>query len=611
MRKVVALIPVLLVLALFASTVYADDSITYSINDWHIHAAVNQDGSMNVKEYITYKVSPEHEGPVKRDINISRASYMDELSVSVVTTVDPEDITRSEVEPYKLVDNPEQLVEGTYAVQPGANADEIQEVHIYLPDDTQEKTFVLSYKLLDFAFLYRDTAAVFWNPVVTGYGNGIQNIDIRFSLQKVVGTDTIHSFVYGALDGESLVLEDGTINITGYDLKPEEFMDVTVLFPKTAVDEGRKLIDNDAMQKVLQEEQAKMEEMELLREKREQERRFRKTVTILVAAGVLAIILCGCLLYVRNRHIRKDKEKPDKADKHMQMPYNVSDKARQLMHRVKTGSRGVLDQIKGKLPKKKEVTVFDNLPADYYSPAELSVLMHGRGVRSRDVAATLMDLVVRRYIEIKAVETDDDRYYVFRLKDYQANSLKAHEEYLVNWFFKDVGDGNEVTSKAIKQAAYGSGSVGLFSTKFIVWKKLVLNQAWRWKFWEREGIFRWYKRTEFGVNHYKEWIEFRKFLKGMGNDVGSIPYDKLETYLVYAFPLGIAGQVVKALKAAFADGTPIDDQLTILNGLNFHAFDEWFSLINSFNFLRNITTKLRQRISSVSRIVVKNRDRAM
>ena len=52
--------------------------------------------------------------------------------------------------------------------------------------------------------------------------------------------------------------------------------------------------------------------------------------------------------------------------------------------------------------------------------------MHGRGVRSRDVAATLMDLVVRRYIEIKAVETDDDRYYVFRLKDYQANSLKAH-----------------------------------------------------------------------------------------------------------------------------------------------------------------------------------------
>ena len=161
MRKVVALIPVLLVLALFASTVYADDSITYSINDWHIHAAVNQDGSMNVKEYITYKVSPEHEGPVKRDINISRASYMDELSVSVVTTVDPEDITRSEVEPYKLVDNPEQLVEGTYAVQPGANADEIQEVHIYLPDDTQEKTFVLSYKLLDFAFLYRDTAAVF------------------------------------------------------------------------------------------------------------------------------------------------------------------------------------------------------------------------------------------------------------------------------------------------------------------------------------------------------------------------------------------------------------------------------------------------------------------
>ena len=115
-------------------------------------------------------------------------------------------------------------------------------------------------------FLYRDTAAVVWNPVINGYGNKIGNIDIRLSLSQG-GIDNIHPFVYGALNGNSQVLENGTINITGYKLQPEEFMEVVVLFPKSVVAEGRKLIDNDVVQKVLEEQQAKMEEMELLREK--------------------------------------------------------------------------------------------------------------------------------------------------------------------------------------------------------------------------------------------------------------------------------------------------------------------------------------------------------
>lgn len=606
MRKIVVILPLLLILVVATLTVYADTSVKYSVNDWQIHAVINQDGSIDVKEYITYKVSPEHEGPVIRYIDISQASYVENLNVSGVIDVDPEeDITTAETEPYELVDKPEQNTGGTYALKPGVNADEIQEVHIYLPRDQQEETVVLSYKLNDFVFLYRDTAAVVWNPVINGYGNKIGNIDIRLSLSQKGGIDNIHPFVYGALNGNSQVLENGTINITGYKLQPEEFMEVVVLFPKSVVAEGRKLIDNDVVQKVLEEQQAKMEEMELLREKREQEQRFRTTITIIIAAGILGIGICGYLLYVRFNRSKSDEKKPDEQVDRKPMEHDVPEKG--------TGFRSILAKVMPKVPEKKGQEVLGDLPADYYTPAELSVLLRGKRIKPADIVATLLDLIVRRYVDIETVEKGNEAYYILRLKEYEPNSLKAHEEYLVNWFIKDIGDGNEVSTEAIKQSASASGAGDVFSTRFIIWRKLVLNQARRWKFWER-GPFLWRsKRTEFGEKHYSEWMKFRMFLKGTNLEINSIPLEKWEKFLVYAFSLGLGENVVNALKTALAErssGTA-DDGLTILHESNFHAIDEWFHLINSFSFARNITTRLVQSLSSIPRLAGRGRDRTM
>jgi len=605
-RKIVVILPLLLILVVATLTVYADTSVKYSVNDWQIHAVINQDGSIDVKEYITYKVSPEHEGPVIRYIDISQASYVENLNVSGVIDVDPEeDITTAETEPYELVDKPEQNTGGTYALKPGVNADEIQEVHIYLPRDQQEETVVLSYKLNDFVFLYRDTAAVVWNPVINGYGNKIGNIDIRLSLSQKGGIDNIHPFVYGALNGNSQVLENGTINITGYKLQPEEFMEVVVLFPKSVVAEGRKLIDNDVVQKVLEEQQAKMEEMELLREKREQEQRFRTTITIIIAAGILGIGICGYLLYVRFNRSKSDEKKPDEQVDRKPMEHDVPEKG--------TGFRSILAKVMPKVPEKKGQEVLGDLPADYYTPAELSVLLRGKRIKPADIVATLLDLIVRRYVDIETVEKGNEAYYILRLKEYEPNSLKAHEEYLVNWFIKDIGDGNEVSTEAIKQSASASGAGDVFSTRFIIWRKLVLNQARRWKFWER-GPFLWRsKRTEFGEKHYSEWMKFRMFLKGTNLEINSIPLEKWEKFLVYAFSLSLGENVVNALKTALAErssGTA-DDGLTILHESNFHAIDEWFHLINSFSFARNTTTRLVQSLSSIPRLAGRGRDRTM
>ncbi len=382
-------------------------------------------------------------------------------------------------------------------------------------------------------------------------------------------------------------------------------MEVVVLFPKSVVAEGRKLIDNDVVQKVLEEQQAKMEEMELLREKREQEQRFRTTITIIIAAGILGIGICGYLLYVRFNRSKSDEKKPDEQVDRKPMEHDVPEKG--------TGFRSILAKVMPKVPEKKGQEVLGDLPADYYTPAELSVLLRGKRIKPADIVATLLDLIVRRYVDIETVEKGNEAYYILRLKEYEPNSLKAHEEYLVNWFIKDIGDGNEVSTEAIKQSASASGAGDVFSTRFIIWRKLVLNQARRWKFWER-GPFLWRsKRTEFGEKHYSEWMKFRMFLKGTNLEINSIPLEKWEKFLVYAFSLSLGENVVNALKTALAErssGTA-DDGLTILHESNFHAIDEWFHLINSFSFARNTTTRLVQSLSSIPRLAGRGRDRTM
>ena len=87
------------------------------------------------KRVYYYKVSPEHEGPEKR-YKYFWASYMDELSVSVVATVDPEDITRSEVEPYACDNLGSCRRNICSTAQPMLMK---SGVHIYLPDDTPGK----------------------------------------------------------------------------------------------------------------------------------------------------------------------------------------------------------------------------------------------------------------------------------------------------------------------------------------------------------------------------------------------------------------------------------------------------------------------------------------
>lgn len=566
MKRFLFALVLLVFYSLVIFTVYADTPLKYSVQEWRISAVVNPDGSMDVEEYITYDVSRSHEGPVVRYIDIAHSSSMKNLEVFSVTSVDTEGSHQPELDPYEFVDKPDQSMSKVYTTRPGPSPEEVQEVVIYLPSDAGKHTVALKYRLNDLVSLYRDTAVLYWNPIVKDYGLDVQNIDMRIVLPQGTKLDGVKPFVYGALEGSCLVSEDGSVNVTAKKLGSKEFMEVTLVFPKDGVAQGRKVIDNDGLGRILEEQRLKAEEMELLRRQKEQEQKLRLIVIAGATAGIIGMGVCVGI-WMSRRRLRSTSA----FSRHKSTVHDKPGDRLVTRRRV-----GVFEPTKGE--KREEVSTID-LPADYYTPAELSVLLHGRKIKPGDMVATIIDLAVRRYLD---VEVSDGKSYVLSLRDFECDSLKTHEEYLLNWFFKDIGDGGKVSTEAILQAAYERG----FYNRFVIWRKLVVRQAIRWGFVKRATLFKVYRKTPFGRQHYKNWLEFKKALKQMSRKADTLPLADWERFFAYAFSLGIAPQVVKRLKRVYHGGASLSSDLAIFSRDNFVAIEHWLDLAKRLNLMR-------------------------
>jgi hypothetical protein len=588
MKKVLA-ISALLIIVFISMTLlaYADTLSKYSIEDCRIYAFVNADGSMDIEEYITYNISKKHEGPIKWLIDISRASKLDSLEVFTVSQMDEEDITDSILEPCKLVDQPTEDMDRVYTMKPGTYPEETKEIDIYLSPNTDMKTIVMKYRLHDLVVIYRDTAALYWDCITKGHYSNIRNAEINVILPEGALKDDISCFAYGVWNAKSEVLDGGAVYLTGERFKSDESLEAVLVFPKSLVNQGRKLVDNDALNKILEEQLARMEELELSRQKKEQEQRMRIIAIIIIAMVIIGLGVAGYFWYTRY----SARKREDRLSKDLSAAQCTSTKFSLSMR-----SKGITD-IFAKLARtieeivKKLLGIFneellEHLPADYYTPAELSVLMHGKRITSRDMVATLTDLIIRRYLDIEAAEIDGIDCCVLYLKDdYSMHNLKPHEEYLLNWFFKDIGDGTMVSTMKINQTAYNLGTHTRFNNNFVTWKKLVLKQADRWKFWEMITPLKIYKRTTFGQKHYNEWRTFRKYLRRLNNQVDDLSLDKWEQYLVYSIPLGVAEKVIKGFREAFPHGMPLDDNLTLLNRINFSGLEYYLNFLGRFDIM--------------------------
>lgn len=553
-RWIIAILLAVFLISWLQTPIMAEETAPYSVTGYYSNVTLYADGSAYFDEYVTYKLQ-EASVEVVKPLNMSNASGIEDLEVFIQNKDEsiPENDT---LKPLTLTD---QIADGSKDVYTYSLMDEAEDIYnITIPVDGnkgEEKTFVYRYKLNDMVFLYKDTAAFFWQFILSGNLIKAENVEIELIMPSGVNADEFEGFVVGSIYAKKEILEDSTFRISAVQVKPGESLEVAMLMPPTLIPDGRKIIDNFAKDSIIADMSSWENEASTAR--KEDDLRFYGGWGISILSALLSLGT-GLLLYLK------------------------------YGRRKKLADQG---EIKG-------------LPAGYYTPAELGVLFNKGRVGVSDFFATVLHLIELKHLEIQYNEKQIGS--IVLREDSQKNKLKPHEEYVIDWLIKDLGNGSSLSLEALDQLL--SSYSKQYKHKVTTWESLVYQKASKWKFEEKipkakafglgasiigilvallsslvlgnqlaglvSGLFalglaaytvQLKKMSQFGLIHYTHWKLFKDYLRVQLTENNSkLPLSTWEQYLIYAIPLGMGKEVLEKLTNNFKQNSFEDGNLTIL-----------------------------------------------
>jgi len=460
---------------------------------------------------------------------------------------------------------------------------------IYDKSSNERKLFLLEYQLKNVATLYNDTAEFYWKFFDESNTSPIGHLKIEIELPSAeFSAEELKVFGHGPLDGKVSIREDGKIVYEVDGLSSREMVEARILFPTRMIPNSTRIINQNKFAEIMKEE--------LAWAKKADREMYFNIIGFLLA---LLVVLFNIFLAIR-LYFKYDRElKPE-----VEMDY------------------------------------YRELPQDI-TPAVLSKLMSIQEVGSKDIMATLMDLVRKKYLKIEEIPRGRKKDYKFILiEGNDTTNLKEHESYLFHWLFYSIGNGVSVTLKEIKDYTKASKTQSSFLHNYRKWVKKVGKEFKKYNYFgqSKEGLktagkivlmeyaavfllfalgallkmqllmiiplliavsFTGFgviiygalirKKTQTGINEYTKWRAFKRFLLHFSNmkdyEIPSIVV--WEHYLVYAISLGVADKVISKLKLVLSNQDIslrnstylycMTDRSGRINNSMFRSFDKVFT----------------------------------
>lgn len=583
-----------LVLSMLISvqTVFADDKY-YDISKYVMNVDILPDGSADIEERLTYHFSGQFNG-VLRDLDFSSTGGLENIRVYVEKDGSLVEWTLNSSSNLDAVGDP-----GEYNL---VNQGEIAHFKIFERSRNEDKTFIIKYTFRDAVTKYNDIAEFNRVMIDPNWTISMNNVLISFTLPEGAQNEELKVFGHGPLTGESKIIDASHVEFSSEYLAPYSSIETLVLFPTKLVPQSSNVVSKDALPGILANEKALADEANMERdeakkqvaeyEKRQQElqkQRLAEEARIAArkpygdAMGLLFFILWFAIItYI---YIKYDRE---------------------LKH-----------SFEGKY--------YRELPGEY-TPAEMSSLLSMGSVQTRDITATLMDLVRKEQLLLttnksvkKGIFKDKEiiDYIVSRNQNAPSIGLKKHESFLMDWFIDKIGDGNSVVLDEISDYTKTKTGARKFTSDYSKWCDLAKKEAEKNDFFDstcKKGrtigvllsfvylglgillytVFRTAfglvlilqflilmifsarisRRTAYGNEQNAMWLAFKNFLKDFSHlDKAEIPSIVIwEHYLVYAISLGVAKEVISQLPLVFGDADLQDTRLTYIYGYNFSNF---------------------------------------
>ncbi|NLH95796.1 MAG: DUF2207 domain-containing protein [Clostridiaceae bacterium] len=594
LKAAVFLLVFLLASAAICTGVRAD-SRYYDITGYTVHVVINPDGSADVEESITYDFTGEFNG-VLRDIDYERTDGIANLRVFVEEDgINVREFTVNSTTDYDAAGDP-----GTYNIY---HDDEIAHLKVFEKSRNTRKTFVYKYTLENVVTRFNDIAEFNRRIIDANWDVPLNDIRILIRLPEGASEDEIMVFGHGPLTGESRIIDAQNVEFILDRLHPGYYVETLVLFPTRLVPGSTRVVSEDALQRILENEKkladeanrerdlARRQVEEYNRRLEEERRRLQQRRTITNAVSI-ALFLAWIPLIIR-LYLKYDRE--------FRSTFNAK--------------------------------YYRELPGEY-TPAEMSVLMNMGSVNKRDITATLMDLVRRGYLILKKETYIKEGFFRDKeVEDYSltlnpeapTSGLLSHESCLINWFIKKIGDGSRVFLDEISGHVKTEADARRFTKNYQNWCGMVRDEAGKHGFFDESsqkgkstaiiagilyvflGFFlvaaakgglgflimisgfvmlifgaRLNRRSVYGNEQYAMWKAFRNFLKDFSRlDKAEMPSIVLwEHYLVYAVSLGVAKEVIKQLPLVYTDADLQNARLTYMYGHDLRSLSYFTSALD-------------------------------
>jgi len=465
--------------------------------------------------------------------------------------------------------------------------DDMFTYRIYDKSNNENKVFLLEYQLENTATIYNDTAEFYWKFFDKTNTSPIGHVKIELEFSETVLPGDMKVFGHGASSGMVSIEDDGKVIYEVNRLSSGEMVEARILFPVNLVSESNKIVRENKYAEIMAEEISWAN-------------KTNRQNSINVLGFLLApLLLLFNIFFAIRVYYKYDKEL--KAD--VDMEY------------------------------------YRELPSNI-TPAVLSKLMSIQGVGTKDILATLMDLVRKKYLKVEEIPAGRKKDYRFTRLEPETINLKKHEAQLIHWLFYSIGDGKSIALKEIKDYAKASLTQLSFQSNYRKWIKAVGKEFKKYNYFgqSKESIKvtlktiliefaviillallgllfggQWFaffpaffmviftgpilivygailkKKTRLGINEYTKWRAFKRFLLHFSNmkdyEIPSIAV--WEHYLVYAISLGVAEKVISRLKVvlgnqdiSFRNSTylyAMTDRSGNLNSGMFKSFNKSFS----------------------------------
>lgn len=399
------------------------------------------------------------------------------------------------------------------------------EYRVYSQSTNETKVFRLAYTVKNAVQVYADTAELYWKFFDSRNPSTLGNVNILVELPGKTGTDEITAFGHGPDYGHVQVEGNGTVRYEVSPLAAGELLEARVLFPVNYVPGSTRVSTDFMLDKILKQEKYWAEG---------DPRSFPAALALLILNLVGGI-------YLKYGNIFRKRWK---------------------------------------------TKYYRELPGDV-TPAVVGFLKRHK-VKPQVLMATMVDLVrkqrVRMHQTTKKAWGRDKVNYSFQLLDAGEDGLVPHEVLLINWFFREIGDGEQVSLKQIRKYVRSRKNADAFRGRWQEWQKEVAqattvlgyvqnrkwvrlfvqcmafaqffgiwffaSENWNWLMFYAIPLFflipKKIRRTNEGQREYEKWKAFRRFLNDYSQIASREPLavHLWEHYFVYAIPLGVAKKMI-------------------------------------------------------------------